>query len=347
MSRRIAVLGAGANGSCIAADLVAAGTDVTVFDPWALHVETMRSEGLRIRFPDRELHVRVRANHIGDLAKAKPPFDIVLLCMKAYDTRWAAELIKPHLAPEGMLIGVQNAMTADTIVDVVGTARTVGCAIELSSEMFTPGLVRRNVTNAKTWIGLGNLSPVTEARLPELAQLLGIVGRTEIKRDILAAKWTKLVVNAMCLGPPAMVGLTVLDAIELPGMRDLMIRIGNEAMRAGHEMGHRIEPIFGLGEADLAGSNNPAEKLFDKLVGDIGPGRGRNTVLQDLLKGRASEVGLINGRVVQELAKRGAAAPANASVVEIVRRIEAGEIEPKPDNLKPALAHAADGGRNT
>ena len=74
----------------------------------------------------------------------------LLLAMKAYDTRWACELIKPHLASDGMLIGMQNAMEALTIVDVVGAERTVGCVIELSSEMFTPGLVKRNTEPART-----------------------------------------------------------------------------------------------------------------------------------------------------------------------------------------------------
>ena len=258
--------------------------------------------------------------------------------MKAYDTRWSCEMIKPHLAPDGVLVGMQNAMTADTIVDVVGPTRTVGCVVELSSEMFTPGLVKRNVPPQRTWIGIGSLDPATQPRLPELEALLAHVGRVEIKSDILSAKWTKLVVNAMCLGPCAMVGLTVLDAIELPGMRDLIIAIGEEAMRAGQDMGYPLEPIFGLTSADLAGSNRPAEKLFDKLVGDIGPGRGRNTVLQDLLKGRASEVAMINGRVVEESLRRGRPAPANARVAEIVRRIEAGALKPTPDNMALALA---------
>ena len=63
---------------------------------------------------------------------------------KAYDTRWMAEFIKPYLASDGLLVGVQNAMTAGTIADVVGPTRTLGCVVELSSEIFTPGIVQRN-----------------------------------------------------------------------------------------------------------------------------------------------------------------------------------------------------------
>lgn len=333
MSRRIAVFGTGANGSCIAADLTNAGLDVVLIDQWPEHVETMRSKGLTIKMPETELHVAVRAHHLCDVATFKEPFDIVLLAMKAYDTRWSCEMIKPHLAPDGILVGMQNAMTAGTILEVIGPARTLGCVVELSSEMFTPGHVKRNVPPQKTWIGIGSLDPAADPRLAEIQSLLSHVGRVEIKPNILSAKWTKLLVNAMCLGPCAMVGLTVLDAIELPGMRELIIEIGDEAMRAGHDLGYPIEPIFGLTAQDLAGSNRPAEKLFNKLVSDIGPGRGRNTVLQDLLKNRASEVGMINGLIVEQSLKHGRAAPANARVVELTRQIEAGILKPAPGNM--------------
>ena len=309
MSQKIAVFGTGANGSCIAASLVDAGLDVVLIDQWPAHVEAMRANGLTITMPETELHVAVRAYHLCDLCTLNETFDVVLLAMKAYDTRWACEMIKPHLAPDGMLIGMQNSMTANTIRDVVGPERTIGCVIELSSEMFTPGLVKRNTPPKRTWIGLGSLDSATEHRLAEMQALLTPVGRVEIKPNILAAKWTKLIVNAMCLGPFAMVGLTLADAVKLPGMRELIIEIGEEAARAGHDLGYPVEPIFGLTQADLAATNRPIEKMFDTLASHVGPGRGRNTVLQDLLKGRASEVSMINGVVVEESQRRGYAAP--------------------------------------
>src|SRR3954451_14644503 len=283
MSQKIAVFGTGANGSCIAANLVEAGLDVILIDQWPAHVETMRAQGLTITMPEAEQQVAVRAYHLCDLCTLNTTFDIVLLVMKAYDTRWSCEMIKPYLAPDGMLIGMQDAMEAVTIADVVGPERPVGCVIELSSEMFTPGLVKRNTPPQRTWIGLGALGHSAEGRLAEMQALLAPVGKVEIKQNILAAKWTKLVVNAMCLGPFAMVGLTLADAVKLPGMRELIVEIGEEAMRVGQELGYPVEPIMGLTQADLAGTNRPVEKLFDKLASDIGPGRGRNTVLQDLL----------------------------------------------------------------
>jgi 2-dehydropantoate 2-reductase len=177
MSPRIAVLGTGANGSCIAASLVDAGLDVTLIDQWPTHVEAMRARGLTITMPDREQHVKVRAFHLCDVCTFQQPFDVVLLAVKAYDTRWACALIKPYVAEGGTIIGMQNCMVADVIGEVIGPERNIACVIELSSEMFTPGQVKRNTPPQKTWIGLGLLEGGPGHRLAEMQALLGPVLR--------------------------------------------------------------------------------------------------------------------------------------------------------------------------
>ena len=97
-------------------------------------------------------------------------------------------------------------------------------------------------------------------------------------------------------------------------------------------------PIFGLTPEEIAGSNNLLMKLVDKVNHDIGPGRGANTTLQDHMKGRLSEIDLINGFVVEEGRQRGISTPANETLVEITRRIYAGELKPDPSNLRIAMA---------
>lgn len=332
MTKKIAVLGTGANGSCAAADLVHAGHDVILIDQWPEHVEAMRANGLRIRMPEEERHVSVRAYHLCDVCTLNETFDVVFLMTKAYDTRWAAEFIKPYLKDDGLLIGIQNAMTAETIAEVVGANRTLGCVIELSSEIFTPGIAQRNTPPAKTWLGIGSLDPSMDGRIEEVAEILRDVGKVSVTKNILAAKWMKLVVNTMSLGPLAMMGVKVSEGAALPGMREILMRIGTEALEAGQSLGHPIEPIFGLAPEDLKGSNQVIEKLFDKLTRDVGP-NARDCVLQDHLKGRYSEVDMINGAVVEEAERRGKSAPANAAIVEISRRIQSGELKPDQANF--------------
>ncbi len=67
MSKRIAVLGAGAIGSSVSADLTKAGLDVTVIDQWPAQVEAMKSAGLRIRMTDEDLQIPVRALHLCEV----------------------------------------------------------------------------------------------------------------------------------------------------------------------------------------------------------------------------------------------------------------------------------------
>ena len=335
MDKKIAVLGTGANGSCTAANLTDAGYDVVMIDQWAAHVEAIRENGLLINMPDEDLHVHPRAYHLSDVCTLNEKYDIVFLLAKAYDTRWMCEFIKPYLQDDGLLIGIQNAMTVDDIVDVLGPSRTLGCVVELSSEIFTPGIVQRNTPPARTWFGIGSVDPSTAGREGEIEEILSHVGKVSISPNILSAKWMKLVVNTMCLGPFAMLGLTLYEAVQLPGMREFIARVGTEALTAGQDLGYTVEPIFGLSEDDVKDTNSLLDKMLDKLAKDIGPSA-RDCVLQDHLKGRYSEVDMINGLVAEEFERRGLSAPANAAVAEITRQIQTGELEPDPANLELA-----------
>lgn len=336
MEKSIAVMGTGANGGCVAADLANAGLDVTLIDQWPEHVEEMRSNGLTIEMPGRSLHVEVSAHHLCDVCTFHRRFDYVFLMPKAYDTGWMAHLILPYLAEDGLMVGIQNAMTAGEIAAIAGHDRTAACVIELSSELFTPGLVTRNTPPEKSWLGIGALEPAQEARLPELRDILLNVGRVSITGDILSAKWMKLVVNSMSLGPVAMLGATPFEAVNTPGAREFLLRAGAEALAVGQRLGHSVEPIFGLSPEEMKDTNRLLEMLIEKLAGDIGP-TARDCVLQDHLKGRYSEVDLINGHVAAEAARLGLAAPANRAVAAVSARIHAGELRPEAANLKLAL----------
>ncbi len=105
MGKKIAFVGAGAVGGYTGAHMVQAGEDVTFIDPWPDHVEHMRKHGLRVThaMTEPEFTVPVRALHVTDaqqLAKEKP-VDIAFVCMKSYDTAWAAMLIRQYLAADG------------------------------------------------------------------------------------------------------------------------------------------------------------------------------------------------------------------------------------------------------
>ena len=341
--KRIAVLGAGANGASVGADLTAAGLDVTLIEQWPAHVEKMRADGLRIEMPDRVLALPVRAHHLCEVAEMRQPFDIVLVLVKAYDTRWACELIKPLVAADGLVAGVQNGMTADVVADAVGPERAIGCVIECSSKLEQPGVVERHSPPEHSWFAVGPLSAATVGREVDVAALLSHSGAVEVVEDVRSAKWMKLVSNATALVTSAILGAPFMSALKHEAMRDLMVAAGQEALDAGLARGYSIQPIFGLEPADVAAPELVVERLLTALAeGGFALPQTTSTALHDWSKGRRSEVDEINGIVVAELGAE--LAPVSAAVVEVAHRIERGELEPRLENYE-LLAELAGGSR--
>lgn len=331
--QRIAVVGTGANGAAIGADLTNAGHDVTFVEQWPAHVEAMRAHGIRVETPGGRVETTaVNAVHLCDVATLRRPFDLVFVLVKAYDTRWACELIKPLVAPYGVVVGLQNGMTVDDVADVMGPQRTLGSVIEVSSNMFVPGVVDRQSPRERSWFAVGGLDAEAHARAGEVAEVLSAAGTVEVSDDIRSSKWMKLVVNAAELVPSAVLGLPLAEATALPGMREFMIEAGREAVRTAVDAGNRVRPIFGMTDADVEHPEHFVEQVFDQVLHHFTLPETRTTVLQDWMKGRRSEVDQINGLVVDEQARRGRHAPANALTVELAHRIERGECEPSPDH---------------
>jgi 2-dehydropantoate 2-reductase len=339
MDKKIAVLATGANGSCIAADLTEAGLDVTMIDQWPEHVEAMRRKGVTIETKSGTRTTKVNAQHLCNVCELGETFDVVLLTSKTYDSRWLTEFIKPYLAEDGLLVAVQNGMTAEMLAEIVGPERTVGCVVELSSQLFEPATIKRNTDTGHTWFGVGAFDPAHEDRVAEVAEILSHAGRVDITEDVISAKWMKLIVNVMSMGLKAITGTTNEQLFRLNGpeyaatARALCLRAGEESLAAGQVLGYRTVPVFGLKPEDVENTNNLLETLLDKIVSDVGP-TAINTVLQDHMKGRYSEVDMINGLVADELREHGRPTPVNDAIIAITKRIHAGELKPDAAHLE-------------
>lgn len=327
---KIAIVGTGANGASIGADLTRAGEDVVFIEQWPAHVEAMRANGVTINLPGRSVTTDVRTFHLCEVATLRDQFDVVLLLVKAYDTRWAAQLIAPCLRSDGLMAGVQNGMTTQVVADVVGPERTIGAVIEITSALTVPGVVDRHSGPERSWFAVGGIHPATRGRENEVASLLRHSGAVEIVDDIEATKWMKLVSNATSLATTAILGLPMVEAAAVPAMRDLMLRSGQEALDATVCLGNPILPIFGLTPIDVAQTETVVETLLETLLNGFVLPHSTTTILQDWSKGRRSEVDDINGHVVSTLESLGRPAPVNAAVVELAHRIEDGSLRPSP-----------------
>jgi len=332
------VLGAGAQGAGVAADMAAAGLDVTVIEQWPAHVEAMREHGIRVHHPGGEAVTPVRAIHLCEVAELRQPFDVVFLVVKAYDTRWAAELIAPHVAADGVVVGLQNGMSIDEIVAAVGAERTVGAVIEMASSMFDPGVVTKQNGPDTAWFAIGAEHPAAAARLADVQSALARTGTVEIVDDIRSAKWMKLVANAGELVVSAILDLPLAEAARIDGVHDFMVGCGTEAARAAIADGSRLVPILGLGDLALAGPEAYASALLGEVLDVYTMPDTLTTVLQDWMKHRHCEYREINGLVVDVLERAGQPAPFSRRVVELAARIESGELRRGIENLDRLLA---------
>lgn len=224
VQKKIAIVGAGANGAGIAADLVQAGLNVTLVEQWPENVEAMRSNGIRVEMPEQVTVTPVTVLHLCEVATLREQFDIVFIVVKAYDTRWVCELIKPSVKENGLVIGLQNGMMVDDIAEIFGKERTLGAVIEIAAAMWNPGVVERHTPPSGTWFALGSLSAETAGRAEEIRAVLCNAGTVAIVDDIRSAKWMKLVVNAAELVTSAICDLPLLEAARIPGMDAFMRR---------------------------------------------------------------------------------------------------------------------------
>ena len=200
MSRKIAIVGAGAVGGYVGAHMVQAGEDVTFIDPWPAHVEHMRKHGLRVThaMDVAEFCVAVRALHVTDaqqLAKEKP-VDIAFVCMKSYDTAWATMLIGQYLAPDGYVVSLQNCMNEETIAGIVGWGKTLGCiASSITVNLPEPGLIHRGAGKggkAHTVFRAGEVHGRITQRAEEVCRLVAYADSAKVTGNL----WVRALVEA-------------------------------------------------------------------------------------------------------------------------------------------------------
>jgi 2-dehydropantoate 2-reductase len=330
---RIAFVGTGAQGAGIGADLTRAGLDVTFIEQWPAHVEAMRAKGIEVRMPEETQITPVRAFHFCQVAEMREDFDIVFVVMKAYDTRWAVELIKPRVAADGVVVGVQNGMSLDDITSIVGVDRAIGAVIEMASNMFEPGIVTRQNAPSGSWFAVGGRSPLAQERAVAVQKVLSHAGTVEISDDIVSSKWMKLVANAGELVPSAILDVPLYEAVRMPGVHEFMIECGKEAARAAVADGSKLKAIFGLREDQVTEPDQYAADLLGEVLEKYALPDTRTTILHDWIKGRHAEYAEINGLVVDVLARAGQSAPYNSHTVGIAKRIEDGDLEKGPQNL--------------
>jgi 2-dehydropantoate 2-reductase len=348
MRKRIAVVGGGAVGGYIAAHLAAAKHDVLVIDGWPEHVETIRSDGLKIigMVPSESLQTRVQAIHITEvqrLAKGSP-IDIAIVSVKSYDTLWATALIAPYLAPEGYAVSAQNSINEERIASVVGWDRTVGCVVgnNFAVDLIEAGVVKRTMPRDPSVksLELGEVHGRVTPRLRELLGIMKCVDSCSITNNLWGVRWSKLCVNGMRNALSAVTGMNGNERDSHDEVRRIGIRLGSEAVRVGLALGYQLESMaripaerFARAPDDPDAMAEIEEALIRGTRTSTRSNDQRPSMAQDIQKGRRTEIDFLNGLIASKGNDVGCPAPTHARMVELVRQVERGQLQPRPENV--------------
>ncbi|ETX08653.1 ketopantoate reductase family protein [Candidatus Entotheonella palauensis] len=344
MGNRMVFVGAGAVGAYIGGHIARTGEDVTLIDPWPDHIEVIKNNGLQLSGTQGEHNVKVNALHLHEVQSLhKTPVDIAFICTKSYDTEWATMMIAQYLAPTGFVVSLQNSINEERIANIVDWGKTVGCiASTIGVDAYKAGHVVRTIEPggaSYTIFRVGEVHGRITPRVQMLADLLSNIDSAKVTTNLWGERWTKLTMNSMGNGVSASTGLNSKGMTELEMTRRLSIRLGGEAARVGLGLGYELESIRGMPAEKWIAASEGEPAALEEIEGLMLASTkrmteaGRPSTGQDIIKGRRTEIGFINGLVASKGEEAGIPAPTHAALTEVVGKVERGELEPSPDNV--------------
>jgi len=345
MAKKILFVGAGAIGSYIGSFLSRAGHDVTMVDPWAEQVETIRKKGISVTGPHDPFEAHPKAFHLNESQRLPRDFEIAFVAMKVYDTAWAAQLALRHLAPNGFIVASENCWPDPIVASVAGASRSLGLIMsKIGVAVWKPGQVERGAEKGQGTghdvFRVGEHDGRITPRAKELAEILSVVDGSQVTENLWGERWSKLCANAM--GNPVQ-GMSTLGSFDIASSevgRAITIHLASESARVGLALGYRIPKFNGnTAEQWAAADRRDVYEALDKQLTPTGTG-GRNwraSMGQDVTKGRPTEIDYMNGHVVAKGREVGVPTPVSAATVEMVREVDAGTRKPDPQNIGHVL----------
>jgi len=350
MTKRIAMVGTGALGGYVGGYLAHHGHDVTLIDLWPENIEAIRSRGLELDgvTPEEKFTVsNAKTLHFSEVSSlmGQRPVDIAFIAVKSYDTGRVTRAIHPCLAPDGYAVSLQNCMNEEAIASVVGPGRTLGViASIISVELYEAGRIRRMAAKGgeqHTVFRIGEVDGSRSPRVAELVSLFSLIDSARATTNLVGERWTKLCQNGMRNGIAAATGLTSGGCDRDDFLRRFAIKLGGEAVRVGQALGYRLEKLGELDPERLAlASEGDAKALAEieeimvkRTASNPRAGIQRPSMAQDMAKGRRTEIEFMNGFIAEKGRQVGVPTPSHVKLVDIVLRVERGELKPSPANF--------------
>lgn len=299
----VLILGTGALG-CVYAARLAAHADVTMLGTWTEGVAAVRAGGIRVTDPDGAMWVAsVRAE---DDPAAVAPADVALILVKSYQTARAAEWAGRCLSPDGLAVTLQNGLdNLPALVAAVGEPRAAVGVTYNAATLLGPGVVR-HVVSLPTYLSLTGPAPSSGAtsRLADLAARLNAAGlEAHVSGDVEGRLWGKAVANAAINPLTALWRVTNGGLLATPERRRLLAALACEAAAVAQARGVTLpfaDPVAYVVSVCEATAAN------------------RSSMLQDVERGRPTEIDSISGIIAGEGARLGVPTPLTDAVWRLV-----------------------------
>ncbi len=330
-SKRILVAGAGAIGGITAALMKQAGYDVTLVCKHRRIADIVEGRGLKISGICGEQCISMPA--VADCAELEGVFDYVLIATKAYDMPECAKAMLPYLREDSLVLSLQNGVCVDSMADVVGRDRTVGCVVGFGATMLDE--CELQMTSSGEFI-IGRLEGAND-KLEPICKAMSSVVPSVISDDIYAELYSKLIVNSCITSLGAICGLKLGEMLKMKQARNIFIAIIKEAMDVANAMNIKVPPFGGkLDYYSLVKGSDFIDNLRRHIMIYIVGLKYRNlksSSLQSLERGRPTEIDYFNGYIARKGDEFGVDCPVNKRLTAMIKEIEGDKRSIKAENL--------------
>ncbi len=305
---RIAVMGAGGVGGYFGGLLAANGEDVT-FIARGPHLRAIQERGLQVKSTHGDFHVR-DARGAEDPAKVGP-VDVVMFCVKSWDTRVAAEAVRPMVGDGTAVISFQNGVgNEDEMIDVLGRRPVVGGLAYVTSTIAEPGVVQQNGPVAR--IIYGELDGGRTPRLEAFHNAcVAAKINAELSDDIAKAIWTKFLYICAFSGVCTLTRQSLGPLLTDPDAREMFVACMEEVAAVAKARGVALDPDIVAKQLALADTFGSTPKP---------------SMLIDLERGNRLEAAWLNGDVARLGRQAGVATPVNHFIFTALKLIADGAV---------------------
>ena len=330
---RIAIYGAGSLGTILGAYISKGGVSIELINRNKAHVEALKAGGAQV-VGTVQFSQKVIAYTPEEMSGK---YDVIFLMTKQQHNKEVVTMLNDYLAHDGALVTFQNGLPEMQIADILGEERVLGCTVAWGATLKEPGVCELTSEPDALSFSLGAICEKRNKNFDKIKEVLEMMGTVDVEENFIGTRWSKLLINAAFSGMSAVLGCTFGEASKPRESRRVVQALIKECIDVCKAGGIRIEPVQGKDIVKLLDYNNSLKRAFSFFIIPIAirkHAKLKASMLQDLEKGKLTEVDAINGAVSEYGRKVGCPTPMNDRVVEIIHGIEQGKLKAEFDNVK-------------